>query len=59
MIDEGVATVEDVDLATKYGLNHPMGLFQLMDLGGLDLAVKVCDYFLRKLKIVSGILLTL
>src|SRR5690606_33892962 len=32
MLSEGVATAEEIDLALKYGLNHPMGPFELVDL---------------------------
>src|SRR5438067_12068601 len=31
LVDEGVATVEDIDTACKLGLGHPMGPFELMD----------------------------
>ena len=31
-VEEGVASAEDIDLACKLGLGHPIGPFQLMDL---------------------------
>lgn len=31
MVEEGVATPEDIDLACRLGLDHPMGPFELMD----------------------------
>jgi 3-hydroxybutyryl-CoA dehydrogenase len=31
LVDEGVASVEDIDTACKLGLGHPMGPFELMD----------------------------
>jgi len=31
-VEEGVASAEDIDLACKIGLGHPVGPFQLMDL---------------------------
>ena len=37
----GVATVEDIDKAAKYGLGHPMGPFEINDLTGLDLTYTV------------------
>ena len=36
MLQEGVATAEDIHKALKLGLNHPMGPFELVDLVGLD-----------------------
>jgi 3-hydroxybutyryl-CoA dehydrogenase len=33
MLQEGVASAEDIDKALKLGLNHPMGPFELVDLG--------------------------
>lgn len=34
-LEEGVASVEDIDKAMKLGLNHPMGPFELCDFGGI------------------------
>ena len=31
LVEEGVATPEDIDVACRLGLGHPMGPFQLMD----------------------------
>src|SRR5208282_6095547 len=36
MLQEGIATPEDIDKALTLGLNHPMGPFELVDLIGLD-----------------------
>ena len=36
LLENGVASFEDIDLACKRGLNHPMGPFQLSDFSGLD-----------------------
>ncbi len=36
LLDAGVATFEDIDLAVEKGLNWPMGPFRLGDLTGLD-----------------------
>jgi 3-hydroxybutyryl-CoA dehydrogenase len=41
MLDEGLASVEDIDKAIKLSLNHPMGPFELMDFGHLDLSLQV------------------
>ncbi len=38
LLEMGVASFEDIDKAQVYGAGHPMGVFRLMDLTGLDLA---------------------
>jgi 3-hydroxybutyryl-CoA dehydrogenase len=37
MFESGIASIEDIDKAVKLGLNYPMGPFELMDFGGLDM----------------------
>lgn len=37
LYEEGYASVEDIDVAIKEGLGHPMGPFTLMDLVGVDI----------------------
>jgi 3-hydroxybutyryl-CoA dehydrogenase len=44
MLEEGVATVEEIDRAVELGLNHPMGPFKLADLTGLDTGLHNLDY---------------
>jgi 3-hydroxybutyryl-CoA dehydrogenase len=41
LVEEGVATVEDVDKACKLGLGHPVGPFELMDVTATDLGLDV------------------
>ena len=41
LVENGYATVEDVDKGVTGGLNHPMGPFRLMDLTGLDLGYTI------------------
>ena len=41
--EEGIASKEDIDTAIRYGLNHPLGPFHLMDMGGLDNFPAVCE----------------
>lgn len=36
MLEEGVATAEDIDTACKLGFNFPMGPFELSDFNGVD-----------------------
>lgn len=43
LVENGYATVEDVDKGIVGGLNHPMGPFHLMDLTGIDLAFTIRD----------------
>lgn len=38
---EGVASVEDIDKATKLALGHPMGPFEVADMVGLDIGLEV------------------
>jgi len=41
LVEEGVATPEDIDRACKLGLGHPVGPFALMDLTNNSLALQV------------------
>jgi 3-hydroxybutyryl-CoA dehydrogenase len=49
MLDEGIATHEDIDKAVKLWLNYPMGPFELMDLTGIDIAKHTVDYLYNEL----------
>ncbi|MBF0496888.1 MAG: 3-hydroxyacyl-CoA dehydrogenase family protein [Deltaproteobacteria bacterium] len=49
IVEEGIATPEDVDKAVKNGLNYPMGPFELMDLAGIDICYFVTEYFYKEL----------
>ena len=40
---EGLASVEDIDTAMKFGANHPMGPLALGDLIGLDIVLDVME----------------
>lgn len=42
----GVASFEDIDVAAKTALGHPMGPFELMDLVGIDVAylIRMAEY---------------
>jgi len=50
IVEEGVGTVEDVDLGAKLGLGHPMGPFELFDyLNAIHLLQHVTDYMTDEL----------
>ncbi|HXQ97027.1 MAG TPA: 3-hydroxyacyl-CoA dehydrogenase NAD-binding domain-containing protein [Candidatus Limnocylindrales bacterium] len=49
MLEEGIASAEDIDKALKLGLNHPMGPFELVDLVGLDVRLSILEYLHKTL----------
>lgn len=44
MLEEGVASPEDIDTAIKLGLNHPMGPLEMGDLVGWDTRLDILEY---------------
>lgn len=44
MLEQGVATPEDIDTAARLGLNHPMGPLETADLVGLDVRLAVLEH---------------
>lgn len=44
MLEEGVATVEDIDRALRLGFNFPMGPLELADFNGLDTYLQALEY---------------
>jgi 3-hydroxybutyryl-CoA dehydrogenase len=44
MLEAGTASAADIDKAVKLGLNHPMGPFEMVDLVGLDVRLKILEY---------------
>jgi 3-hydroxybutyryl-CoA dehydrogenase len=44
MVEQGVATPQDIDRAMELGYNHPMGPLRLTDLVGLDVRLGIADY---------------
>ncbi len=44
MLEQGVASAEDIDKAMELGYNHPMGPLKLTDLVGLDVRLNIADY---------------
>jgi len=49
LLQEGIASPQDIDKALKLGLNHPMGPFELVDLVGLDTRLHILEYLHRSL----------
>ncbi len=44
MLEQGVATAEDIDTAMELGYNHPIGPLKLTDLVGLDVRLAIADH---------------
>jgi 3-hydroxybutyryl-CoA dehydrogenase len=49
MLQEGIASAQDIDKALKLGLNHPMGPFEMVDLVGLDTRLHILEYLHKSL----------
>lgn len=50
IVEEGIASPEDVDTGARLGLGHPMGPLELFDyLGAIHLLEKVLDYMAKEL----------
>ena len=49
ILQEGIASAEDIDKALKLGLNHPMGPFELVDMVGLDTRLHILEYLHKTL----------
>ena len=49
MVEQGVASIKDIDTAMELGYNHPMGPLRLSDLVGLDVRLNIAEYLYGKL----------
>jgi len=49
MLEQGVASAQDIDKAMELGYNHPMGPLKLTDLVGLDVRLNIAEYLHQKL----------
>lgn len=49
-LENGLATVEDIDNALKLGLGYPMGPFTLLDFVGLDTTLYIADIMFEEFK---------
>lgn len=50
MLEEGIATKEDIDKSMTLGLYHPIGPIALLDFNGIDVAYKVCQAMYEQTK---------
>lgn len=44
MLEQGVASAQDIDKAMELGYNHPVGPLKLTDLVGLDVRLNIAEY---------------
>ncbi|WP_435363988.1 3-hydroxyacyl-CoA dehydrogenase family protein [Haloarchaeobius sp. DYHT-AS-18] len=49
MLEEGVASPQDIDAAMELGYNHPMGPIELGDVVGLDVRLDILEYLREEL----------
>jgi 3-hydroxybutyryl-CoA dehydrogenase len=49
MLEQGVASAEDIDKAMELGYNHPMGPLKLTDVVGLDVRLAIAEYLFKTL----------
>jgi len=49
MVEDGVASAEDIDTAMVLGYRHPIGPLKLTDLVGLDVRMHIGEYLAREL----------
>jgi 3-hydroxybutyryl-CoA dehydrogenase len=49
MLEQGVASAEDIDKAMTLGYRHPMGPLRLTDLVGLDVRLAIAEHLEREL----------
>jgi 3-hydroxybutyryl-CoA dehydrogenase len=49
MLEQGVASAEDIDKAMELGYNHPMGPLKVTDLVGLDVRLAIAEHLHKTL----------
>lgn len=49
MVEEGVATAEDIDTAMTLGYRHPVGPLRTTDIVGLDVRLDIAEHLAREL----------
>lgn len=48
LVELGVGSIEDIDRGMKFGLNHPMGPLELMDMAGVDVELAVMEVLYKE-----------
>lgn len=49
MVEQGVASPEDIDAAMVLGYRHPVGPLKLTDMVGLDVRMHIGEYLAKEL----------
>ena len=49
MVEEGVASAEDIDTAMTLGYRHPVGPLKTTDIVGLDVRLDIAEHLAREL----------
>jgi len=49
MLEQGVASAQDIDTAMELGYGHPMGPLRVTDVVGLDVRLQIAEYLHREL----------
>jgi 3-hydroxybutyryl-CoA dehydrogenase len=50
VLEEGLASTEDIDIGMKLGLNYPMGPFTLLDFVGLDTVYNIANIMFEEFR---------
>lgn len=48
LLEAGIGSVEDIDNGAKFGLNHPMGPLELIDMAGIDIELAVMEVLYKE-----------
>lgn len=48
LLEAGIGSVEDIDTGMRYGLNHPMGPLELIDMAGIDIELAVMEVLYKE-----------
>lgn len=48
LLEAGIGSIEDIDKGMRYGLNHPMGPLELIDMAGIDVELAVMEVLFKE-----------